>query len=100
MRVYLINIGANTGHAPRVRSPRFKDGSFVYVPFPEQPGPDARSMPPDALPFCRPDILHAHDDPDWEHLTYGDRCTNGRAAALRNARPGDTLQVARVTGAV
>ena len=91
MRVYLINIGANTGHAHVARSPRFEDGSFVYAPFPERPGPDARRVPSEARPFYKGDDPHAHDDPDWERLTYGDRCTNGRAGALRSARPGDAL---------
>src|SRR5438876_2819 len=33
-KVYLINVGANTSHAPCARSPLFNDGKFEFVSFP------------------------------------------------------------------
>jgi len=32
--VYIINVGANTSHTGKARSPIFGDGSWVYVSFP------------------------------------------------------------------
>jgi hypothetical protein len=32
-----------------------------------------------------------HCDPDWGNLTYGDKCSNRRAAALRRVEAGDIL---------
>jgi len=43
-------------------------------------------------PFVRaPDNRRTHCDPDWVNLTYGDVCSNRRAAALRNVERGDIL---------
>jgi len=93
--IYVINVGANTSHGTRARSPIFADGSFKYVSFPylddKSESPD---YPAEIRPFVRPDRLAGwatHADPDWKHLTYGDYCFNARAGALTRVEPGDTL---------
>jgi hypothetical protein len=94
--IYLINVGSNTSHGTRARSPRFADGSFKYVPFP-YPSDDESESPDYAkelLPFVRLDRLAGwatHADPDWTDLTYGDICVRGRGGALRNVVQRDTL---------
>jgi hypothetical protein len=90
--VYLVNIGANTRHRARARSPIFQDGSWVYVSFPT-PNPHP---PPvysvDALPFLQGvSAEYTQADPCWEDLTYGDDCSNPRAAALKKVTKGDIL---------
>ena len=89
--VYLINIGANTSHSARARSPIFADGSFVYVSFPT-PTPQRCGYSREALPFLRgvpPD--HTHADPCWGDFTYGDDCRNPRASILRLVEKDDIL---------
>lgn len=95
-RIYLVNVGANTSHGVRARSPIFKDGSFKYVSFPYRTddADEAPAYPRDLVPFVRMEKLagwETHADPDWLRLTYGDYCKNARAAALAKAQPGDTL---------
>jgi hypothetical protein len=89
-KIYLLNIGANNSHHSSARSPRFADGSFVYVPFPWE-GEHARQYPGTCAPFIRTSPNSTHDDPDWPNLTYGDDCGNGRAGNLRSVREGDIL---------
>ncbi len=91
--IYLINVGANTSHSSQARSPIF-DGSFVFVSFctnrgEDNPTPYAQEM----LPFTSPhkDNLKTHNDPNWHDLTYGDDCSNRRAAVLKKVIPGDIL---------
>ena len=90
--IYLLNVGCNAAHSSIARSPRFADGSFLFVPFPcPHPGEEfVRQYPPVCLPFVR-NCLLTHDDPDWAHLTYGDDCDNLRARALRRVAQGDIL---------
>jgi hypothetical protein len=95
-RIYLVNVGANTSHAVRARSPIFKDGSFKYVSFPYRSADvsEAPAYPKDVASFVRMEKLagwETHADPDWPRLTYGDYCRNPRAAALAKVQPGDTL---------
>jgi hypothetical protein len=90
--IYLVNVGCNTAHSSIARSPRFANGSFVFVPFP-CPNPDeefVRQYSPMYVPFVRNCIL-THDDPDWPYLTYGDDCNNPRARALCHVAQGDIL---------
>lgn len=94
--IYLINVGSNTSHSTRARSPIFADGSFKYVSFPyaaedESALPDYAS---EVRPFVRMDRLvgwETHADPDWTNLTYGDICIRGRGGALKRVESGDTL---------
>ncbi|MGH9929587.1 MAG: hypothetical protein ACREA9_10255 [Pyrinomonadaceae bacterium] len=89
-KIYLINIGANNAHYSSARSPRFADGSFVFVPFPWN-GAHVRRYPVTCTPFIRTSRNSTHDDPDWPNLTYGDDCGNGRAGNLRHVTEGDIL---------
>ena len=90
-RVFLINIGANSRHSSVARSPRFSNGSFIFVPFPNAGGHWIRNYPRLCGPFVRATSLDTHDDPDWANLTYGDDCANGRARALKQVIHGDIL---------
>jgi len=36
-RIFLINVGVNASHGS-LRSPIFEDGSFIFVPIPEEGG--------------------------------------------------------------
>jgi putative DNA base modification enzyme with NMAD domain len=91
-KVYLINVGANTAHSQVARSPIFSDSSFRYVSFPRQGERRDRPYPRDVHGFVRDvDRWRTHFDPDWDNKTYGDSCSNGRAGALKRARPGDVL---------
>lgn len=87
--IYLINVGANGAHRWLARSPRFSDGTFVFVPFPWNGG-RIRQYPARCKPFVRTSAL-THDDPDWPNLTYGDDCSEGRAGNLRRVTEGDIL---------
>lgn len=93
--IYLINVGANTSHSTQARSPIFYDGSFVYVSYVADPKKEMQctKYPEKMIPFTNPrkDNLVTHNDPDWVNLTYGDVCSNRRAAALNNVDSGDIL---------
>lgn len=92
-RIFLINVGANSYHRSRARSPVFEDGSFIYVPFPAtKQTTKKRTYPNICVPFTRnleSDL--AHVDPDWENLTYGDDCKNARAVSLKKVVEDDIL---------
>ena len=90
-RIFLINIGANSAHSAVARSPRFPNGSFTFVPFPNPGGNWTRDYPGHCRPFVRAPSLETHDDPDWPNLTYGDDCANGRAGSLQQVTEGDIL---------
>jgi hypothetical protein len=90
--VYLINVGANTKDSAKARSPIFEDGSFIYVSFSTKSSQGPPGYPPKCLPFLRGvDLFNTHPDPDWVNLTYGDNCSNFRAAALKRVEKGDVL---------
>ncbi len=89
-KIYLINVGANTRHQSKARSPLFPDGSFIYVSFPDKDWPTP--YPATMKRFVRDaGELTTHLDPDWEHLTYGDNCSNRRARALLKVQENDIL---------
>jgi hypothetical protein len=90
--VFLINVGANTSDSGKARSPVFRGGSFVYVPFTTKTSQGPPGYSAEALPFVRNvGQLNTHADPDWTNLTYGDKCSNFRAAALMTVADGDIL---------
>jgi hypothetical protein len=94
--VYLVNVGSNTSHSTRARSPVFSDGSFKYVPFPYRTarGSELPDYTKEVRSFVRMDRLAGwatHADPDWKNLTYGDICSRGRAGALQRVQANDTL---------
>jgi hypothetical protein len=114
--VFLANVGVNSSH--RLKSPLFGDGSFEFIPIPEERalnGPlvlptygDLRCYNTDEplLRFVGPHLVKAyerrlvHYDPNLNNpndgpiaaWTYGDiPFASGRGASLRHARPGDWL---------
>ncbi len=103
-RIFLVNVGANASHG--VRSPLFADGTFELLPIPEPRKWWAPPMSTYAKLDCFNDPgesvakyvsarhrgTRVHNDPEFETFTYGDDCgVNPRAAALKQARPGDVL---------
>ena len=101
-RIFLANVGSNSGH--RFSSPVFDDGTFEFLPIPEDRDLDGDHAVRyrDLRPYNRPvrDLLQyvpgrlwdwpAHNDPEFDTFTYGDNCsTSPRAAALRRVEPGD-----------
>ena len=91
-KIFLINIGANTGHASVARGPIFEDATWAYLPFPHRNIKEGKSYPENARNFIRNIGLNeTHSDPDWKNLTYGDLVQNRRAAALNGAHEGDVL---------
>ncbi len=103
-RIYLANVGANASH--RFSSPLFEDGSFEFIPIPEDRElPDSHAVRyRDLRSFNEPDSdlksyvperlwdASAHNDPEFKTFTYGDNCeTSPRAASLRQMEQGDLL---------
>lgn len=101
MRVYLANVGANSGH--RFASPLFEDGAFEFIPIPESGGQpdgvryaDLRSHYDPSrglLPYVPPRLHDAvcHNDPEFETFTYGDGGDNPKSLGLTRIQPGDVL---------
>jgi len=91
-KIYLINVGANIGHAHKAKAPIFPDGTWIFVPFPHKATHKGQSFPEITLPYLRVhDGIGCHLDPDWDRLTYGDRCGNPRAKSLLKVQKGDIL---------
>jgi hypothetical protein len=101
-RIYLINVGANSSHESRARSPLFINhdpqlrSNFHYVPFYCATSPKLSTKEYEACcqSFLNPRYKaainkFAHVDPDWDNFTYGDCCNEPRAATLKNARVND-----------
>src|SRR5207249_10609195 len=90
-KIYLINVGANTGHSGKARSPVFPDGTWIYVPFPQNGG-RGQPFPRRACPVLPvPPGTKSPLDPDWKALTYGDCCKKPRARALSSVQRGAIL---------
>jgi hypothetical protein len=93
-KVFFVNIGANKLDRSRARSPLFKNGKFVYVPFSQKRkvGGNYSRYPRRVKAFVHNIKGYVtHNDPDWRNFTYGDNCSHGRASALREAKEGDVL---------
>jgi len=93
-KIYLINVGANTSHGDKARSPIFSDDTWIYVPFPqERSNEEGQPFPQETLPFVRDGrSIKCHLDPDWEGLTYGDNCwKEPRGRGLLKVQKGDIL---------
>jgi hypothetical protein len=91
-KIYLINVGANSAHVQKARSPFFIDdnGHFEFVGFVDRGC--HQTFPLRLRRFVRRLWWqHGHLDPDWERLTYGDCCQNPRAKALLHVETGDIL---------
>lgn len=103
-RIFIVNVGVNASHP--VRSPIFPDGTFEFMPIPEErhlwapPLPTYAKLecfnePGESLALYTGDNhrgIRVHNDPEFETFTYGDNCADSpRAAALANADAGDYL---------
>lgn len=113
MRAFLVRVGIDQafGHWNAPIDP--ETGEFVYVPIPERPGTKFRAglatgygpfrsalaefararpgiRPECVTPPAALDVLHAHLDPDFDRLSYGD---NGlrRGKGLAELEPGDVV---------
>ena len=112
-RVFLVNVGVNASHGA-LRSPLFADGTFEFLPIPENRRLWSPTLPayPKLAAYNDPDKTLAdyapvsrwndrlHDDPEFRTFTYGDdpRRT-GRGAGLKSCGPGDYLVfLARLVG--
>lgn len=117
-RIFVVRVGTDTQHYP-IRSPIFPDRRFEFVPIPE--GEKWESLP---IAYKKPMLRYrdircfndvsrslgdyaghsalsvAHNDPEFDEMTYGDLCDiNSRAANLLDnhrtgrigARQGDYL---------
>ena len=95
---FLVNIGVNASHNAysRIQS----DGSFNFLPIPEDQAGDAPMLRYADIPALATQVpvswmqRQAHADPDFysKRVTYGDNCERiPRAFALRRAQVGDTI---------
>ena len=104
MKIAMIRVGVDAGsECGGMQGPLFKDGTFEFIPIPENP--DAAVVPkytysnligrhgkPLVNYFSdRRQVKMAecgvHNDPDWETFTYGDwRWTKGRASRFGDRR--------------
>lgn len=107
-RFFIINVGVNASHG-KLQSPLFEDGRFEVIPVPEarkltHSCPDCPLLPRycdlkafgggDLLDFIpqKYHMLRAHNDPEFNTLTYGDYPTlSPRAANLKKIEIGDFL---------
>lgn len=87
-KIYIVNVGANTAHTSKARIPLFRNGSFVFVSFPDSEGQNYNQ---DQRSFVKNPRTKTHADPDWASLTYGDNTEKPRARALIHVKPGDLL---------
>ena len=103
-KIYVVNVGTNASHS--FCSPIFEDGTFEFIPIPEDRQIEAahgvkyrdlRSFyrPTEDLSKYIPDRfldITTHNDPEFDSLTYGDNCdVNARAQALKSVKRGDFL---------
>ncbi len=103
MRGLLIRVGIDKGYVDWI-SPCKSDGSFCYVPIPENGGnrilfkrfygefkPHVDALKPGVWPAHLKDNMPCHLDPDFNHLTYGDKKNNRGKKILEFLRPGDFI---------
>jgi len=90
--IYLVNVGANTTHQGKARSPILEDGRWHFVSFPTAADEPSQPYPETVRRYLRSkDINTTHADPCWEHHTDGNDCVNPRATALKTVKQGDML---------
>jgi hypothetical protein len=93
-KIYLINVGANTSHSGKARSPIFLDNlNWIYLAFPRNyKNEDGQAYPSAAQSYLRvTNGIKCHLDPDWERLTYGDSCHEPRSKSLLKVKENDIL---------
>ena len=101
MKIVLLRVGIDTG-CGGIHSPLFKDGTFEFVPIPDDRSLDDRTygntigrhgralleyFPNQRRPFMADRSIHV--DPEFTTFTYGDPTTPTRR--LRELEPGDLL---------
>ena len=98
-RVFIINVGANTGH--RQQSPLFNDGTFEFVPIPSDCDEgltygNLRQFNDPDTPLLDRVAAHAvspseniHNDPEFATFTYGDNMR--KKGGVRQLQEGDFL---------
>jgi hypothetical protein len=98
MAAFLVNVGANSQHPARARL--HADGSFDFLPIPEDVGGSAPMLRYADIPGLAGLVpaswrkRNVHLDPDLvsDQMSYGDNCSRiPRAFALRRAKPGDSI---------
>jgi hypothetical protein len=104
-RACIVNVGVNASHQS-LKSPLFADQTFEFVPIPEEgrrvSAPECPLLETYAtlksftgVPFTSfvPRAFHekrVHNDPEFEHFTYGDYPSSSpRASNLRRLSEGD-----------
>ena len=106
MRVVLLRVGIDTGSGG-IHAPLFRDGSFEYIPIPDNfggRGVDERTYGNTMSRNGQPLISHfpehrrskmrdkpMHFDPEFETFTYGDPIRGGPKRSLANLDRGDIL---------
>ncbi len=101
MKMVLLRIGIDTGSGG-IHGPLFVDGTFEYLPIPDERAIDERTYGSilgrrgrrliDYFPATMRDRMAdqpMHVDPEFESFTYGD--PTAPKAGLRHLRPGDLL---------
>ena len=107
MKIAIVRVGVDAGSGSGgIQGPLFRDGSFEFIPIPENPYADVipkytygnlmgRHRKPMAHYFPqRRQVKMAdcgvHCDPDWNSITYGD-WTGGPKSGLKDLEKGDIL---------
>ncbi len=101
IKAVLLRVGIDTGSGG-IHAPLFKDGSFEYIPIPDNFGKDERTYGNTMgtsgrhlIDFFPERLKHKmanqsiHFDPEFTTFTYGD--PTRPKAGLRNLEPGDAL---------
>ena len=112
-RIFMVNVGVNASHGA-LRSPIFPNGTFEFLPIPEERRLWSPTLPayPKLGAYNDPDKTLAdyapvsrwndrlHDDPEFRTFTYGDDPQRtGRGAGLKPCGPGDYIFfLARLVG--
>lgn len=103
MKIAMIRVGVDA-KCGGIQSPLFRDGSFEFIPIPENPGVKPKwtygnrigrkGLPlADYFPKRRRAEMakkYIHCDPDWDTFTYGD-WTGGPKSGLKKLEKGDIL---------
>jgi hypothetical protein len=102
-RIFIINVGVNTRHGA-LKSPLFEDGSFEFIPIPEDKECKYCELLPrycELKPYSNHNLLEiipkkyhnlrVHNDPEFDTFTYGDYPIHfPRAANLKKIKKGIT----------
>jgi len=107
MKIAIVRVGVDAGSGSGgIQGPLFRDGTFEFIPIPENPDADVipkytygnlmgRHGKPLVQYFphrrqVKMTECGVHCDPDWKSLTYGD-WTGGPKSGLKDLEKGDIL---------